>query len=158
MKKVIRPALILIAFIFMSCMSTPISTTDKNYLSVGKVESSLINDKDQRYFVAYGTVNLYILGGVVGQTNTSVVLLVDPTTGRIIRIITMQPTTTTVSSYSSPKTVTTYNNGTYSTTQIPGQNNVSYIHRQKIDDLVGGILVKEIHPAESFADAASQLF
>ena len=142
MKKNHRGLLLCCFLVFLTgCVSTSIDTSAKNYVQAGMTYGELANNQETRYFVAYGRVNLYnLFGMVVGQTNTNVIVQIQPESGRIIRILTLQPGVSSIN----------YKDNSGNRAQI-------YSYEKYVDDLIGGILIYDIWSATSLNDAVNQL-
>jgi len=141
MKKNHRGFLLCCFLVFLTgCASSSIDKSAKNYLEAGMTYRELANDQGIRYFVAYGRVNQYGLFGIMGQTNTNVIVQIQPESGRIIRMLTLQPGVSSVN----------YRDNSGNRAQISS-------YEEYVDDLIGGILVYDIWPASSLNDAVNQL-
>jgi hypothetical protein len=150
MKKNHRGLLLCCLLVFLTgCAS--IDTSAKNYVEAGMIYRELANNQGIRYFVAYGRVNQYGLFWVVGQTNTNVIVQIQPESGRIIRILTLQPGVSSVNDQGQDGLRWTSRNQRVDPTEK------SVIYEEYVGDLIGGILVYDIWPVSSLNDAVNQL-
>lgn len=117
-----------------------------NYLKVGSVDANL---SGHRFYMAIGSVNLYRRGSFGGVTPTGEVvespaaIETDLDTGKVLRIVTLQPVAQRTSSTSS-----TF--GAVTTTTTTSQ-------RYELGALVGGISVIDIHHYDTWLDALEAL-
>lgn len=133
---------VLFAILFGAAALPLFAHSFAGYLREGTVNEQLAGHS---YYVAMGEVSLYRVGflgsqAATGQTvESAVAVRVDKTTGRVERIVTLQPNTygTTVSGASAPENTAT----------------VAGTPQYVIGDLIGGITVADIEPYGTWLDA-----